>query len=68
MIMNAIIGYADLASRHIDDVERLKNIEKNIQSCGQNLLFFLMMCWIFARIENNKTEMEYVISDMSGRF
>lgn len=36
--MNAIIGYADLASRHIDDAERLKKYMKNIQSCGQNLL------------------------------
>lgn len=36
--MNAIIGYADLASRHIDDTERLKKYMKNIQSCGQNLL------------------------------
>ena len=28
--MNAIIGYADLASRHIDDAERLKKYMKNI--------------------------------------
>ena len=39
--MNAIIGYADLASRHIDDAERLKKYMKNIQSCGQNLLSLL---------------------------
>lgn len=50
--MNAIIGYADLASRHIDDAERLKKYMKNIQSCGQNLLsHFLMMCWIMQELK-----------------
>ena len=34
--MNAIIGYADLASRHIDDTERLKKYNRKIfKSCGQ---------------------------------
>ena len=56
--MNAIIGYADLASRHIDDTERLKKYMKNIQSCGQNLLSLLNDVLDLARIENNKTEME----------
>ena len=51
--MNAIIGYADLASRHIDDAERLKKYMKNIQSCGQNLLSLLNDVLDLARIENN---------------
>ena len=54
--MNAIIGYADLASRHIDDTERLKKYMKNIQSCGQNLLSLLNDVLDLARIENNKIE------------
>lgn len=66
--MNAIIGYADLASRHIDDTERLKKYMKNIQSCGQNLLSLLNDVLDLARIENNKTEMEYVISDIGADF
>ena len=66
--MNAIIGYADLASRHIDDTERLKKYMKNIQSCGQNLLSLLNDVLDLARIENNKTEMEYVISDIDADF
>lgn len=66
--MNAIIGYADLASRHIDDAERLKKYMKNIQSCGQNLLSLLNDVLDLARIENNKTEMEYVISDIGADF
>lgn len=34
--MNAIIGYADLASRHSDDPAKLKKYMENIQVCGQN--------------------------------
>lgn len=49
--MNAIIGYADLASRHIDDTERLKKYMKNIQSCGQICCLFLMMCWILQELK-----------------
>ena len=32
--MNAIIGYADLASRHSDDPAKLKKYMENIQVCG----------------------------------
>ena len=66
--MNAIIGYANLASRHIDDPERLKRYMNNIQLCGQNLLSLLNDVLDLARIENNKTEMEYVISDIGADF
>lgn len=41
---------------------------KNIQSCGQNLLSLLNDVLDLARIENNKTEMEYVISDIGADF
>ena len=66
--MNAIIGYANLASRHIDDPERLKRYMNNIQACGQNLLSLLNDVLDLAKIENNKTEMEYVISDIGADF
>ena len=66
--MNAIIGYADLASRHIDDAERLKKYMKNIQSCGQNLLSLLNDVPDLARIENNKVEMEYTVSNVHECF
>ena len=66
--MNAIIGYANLASRYIDDPERLKRYMNNIQACGQNLLSLLNDVLDLARIENNKTEMEYVISDIGADF
>ena len=62
--MNAIIGYADLASRHSDDPAKLKKYMENIQVCGQNLLMLLNNVLDLARIENDKTEMEYSVSDI----
>ena len=66
--MNAIIGYADLASRHLDDPAKLKNYMENIQVCGQNLLMLLNNVLELARIENDKTEMEYSVSDIEKDF
>ena len=66
--MNAIIGYADLASRHSDDPVKLKNYMENIQVCGQNLLMLLNNVLDLARIENDKTEMEYSVSDVEKDF
>ena len=66
--MNAIIGYADLAARHSDDPARLKKYMENIQVCGQNLLMLLNNVLDLARIENDKTEMEYSVSDVEKDF
>lgn len=66
--MNAIIGYADLTSRHSDDPAKLKNYMENIQVCGQNLLMLLNNVLDLARIENDKTEMEYSVSDVDKDF
>ena len=66
--MNAIIGYADLASRHSDDPAKLKKYMENIQMCGQNLLMLLNNVLDLARIENDKTEMEYSVSDIEKDF
>ena len=66
--MNAIIGYADLASRHPDEPEKLKKYMENIQVCGQNLLMLLNNVLDLARIENDKTEMEYSVSDVEKDF
>lgn len=66
--MNAIIGYADLASRHSDEPEKLKKYMENIQVCGQNLLMLLNNVLDLARIENDKTEMEYSVSDVEKDF
>ena len=66
--MNAIIGYADLASRHSDDPAKLEKYMENIQVCGQNLLMLLNNVLDLACIENDKTEMEYSVSDVDKDF
>ena len=66
--MNAIIGYADLASRHSDDPAKLKKYMENIQVCGQNLLMLLNNVLDLARIENDRTEIEYSVSDVDKDF
>ena len=66
--MNAIIGYADLAARHSDEPAKLKKYMENIQVCGQNLLMLLNNVLDLARIENDKTEMEYSVSDIEKDF
>ena len=66
--MNAIIGYADLAARHSDEPAKLEKYMENIQVCGQNLLMLLNNVLDLARIENDKTEMEYSVSDVEKDF
>ena len=66
--MNAIIGYADLASRHLDAPAKLEKYMENIQVCGQNLLVLLNNVLDLARIENDKTEIEYSVSDVEKDF
>ena len=66
--MNAIIGYAELAARHSDEPAKLEKYMENIQVCGQNLLMLLNNVLDLARIENDKTEMEYSVSDVEKDF
>lgn len=39
--MNAIIGYANLATRHVNDTEKLSRYLEKIQVCGEELLSLL---------------------------
>ena len=39
--MNAIIGYADLASRHLKETDKLGRYLEKIQICGKELLSML---------------------------
>ena len=66
--MNAVIGYAELASRHVNDTEKLSRYLKKIQVCGEELLSLLNNVLNLARIENNKTEMEYTVSNVRENF
>ena len=62
--MNAIIGYAELASRHLNDSEKLDRYLEKIQVCGRQLLSLLSNVLNLARIENNKVLMEYAVSNV----
>ena len=66
--MNAIIGYADLASRHLKETEKLGRYLEKIQICGKELLSMLGNVLDLARIENNKVEMEYTVSNVHESF
>ena len=62
--MNAIIGYAELASRHLQETEKLGRYLEKIQICGKELLLMLGNVLDLAKIENNKVEMEYTVSNV----
>ena len=66
--MNAIIGYAELASRHLQETEKLGRYLEKIQICGKELLAMLGNVLDLARIENNKVEMEYTVSNVHECF
>ena len=66
--MNAIIGYAELASRHLEDTAKLDRYLEKIQVCGEELLSLLNNVLNLARIENNKIEMEYTVSNVCESF
>ena len=51
-----------------DDPAKLEKYMENIQVCGQNLLMLLNNVLDLARIENDKTEMEYSASDVEKDF
>ena len=66
--MNAIIGYAELASRHLQETDKLGRYLEEIQICGKELLSMLGNVLNLARIENNKVEMEYTVSNVHECF
>ncbi|MDD6455621.1 MAG: ATP-binding protein, partial [Lachnospiraceae bacterium] len=62
------IGYADLASRHLKETDKLGKYLEEIQICGKELMSMLGNVLDIARIENNKVEMEYTISNVHECF
>ena len=66
--MNAVIGYAELASRHLQETEKLSRYLEKIQICGGQLLSLISNVLDLARIENNKVEMEYTVSNVHECF
>ena len=60
--MNAIIGYAELAGKHLSDSDKLNEYIKNIQVCGKKMLSIIDNVLELARIENNKAGLEESIT------
>ena len=56
--MNAIIGYLNLARRHLDDREKLTDYMDKIDKCSANLLSLLNNVLDLARIEGDKIVIE----------
>lgn len=66
--MNAIIGYIDLARRHIDEPDKLNTYMDNIQDCGRKLLALLDNVLDLARIESNKISIEESAINVENTF
>ena len=56
--LNAIIGYLNLARKHLDDKERMTDYMDKIDNCSTNLLSMLSNVLDLARIESNKIVLE----------
>ncbi len=66
--MNAIIGYTELAKRHLTEPERLSEYMKNIGSCGQKMLSLINNVLDLARIENDKIIIEESATNIEQSF
>lgn len=61
--MNAIIGFTDLLSEHLDDKERAANYIKKIQDANDFMLSLINNVLEMARIESGKTTVDEKIWD-----
>ncbi len=66
--MNAIIGYTELAKRHLTEPERLTEYMKNIGCCGQKMLSLINNVLDLARIENDKIIIEESATNIEQSF
>ena len=66
--MNAIIGYAELGEKHLNEPEILRDYFEKILLCGQKMLHLIDNILELARIENNKATLEETITDVSKNF
>ncbi len=51
--MNAILGYSELAEKHLNEPEKLETYMENIHVSGEKLLYIINNILEFSRIENN---------------
>ena len=66
--MNAIIGYAELGEKHLQEPDVLKDYFEKILLCGQKMLNLIDNILELARIENNKATLEEAVTDVSKNF
>ena len=66
--MNAIIGYLNLARRHLDDREKVIAYMDKIDKCSSSLLSLLNNELDLARIKGDKTETEEVPVNIGDAF
>lgn len=64
--MNAIIGFSDLAQKHVDDPARVKDCLQKIQVSGSYLLKLINNVLDLARIENGKLELHVEAHDLEA--
>ena len=62
--MNAILGFSDLALKHIDERDRLEEYLRNISVSGEHLLKLINNVLEMARIESGRLELEEAADDM----
>ena len=61
--MNAIIGYSQLAKRHIHEPDKLNKYMENIHISGEKLLAIIDNVLELARIENNSITIEETVQE-----
>lgn len=64
--MNAIIGFADLLEKHIDEKERVRDYIDKIKSSSEFLLSLINYVLETARIESGKTSLKKEVRCVSG--
>lgn len=62
--MNAILGYAELAEKNLDDRDKMHNYHEKIKICGQKMLSILDNVLEISRIESGKV----IIEETAGEF
>lgn len=66
--MNAIIGYAELADKYLNEPDKLKTYMDNICICGQKMLSIIDNILELARIENNSIMLEESVIKLEDSF
>ena len=64
--MNAILGYAELADRHLDSPDTLREYLDHIRACGKNMLSIIDNVLELSRIENGNITLDEEVVPADG--